>query len=111
MIEIAVRFSGNLRLLAGAKEISATVDDGITLRQFLGILRNRIDQDFSNAVLKPLLEENNPAPLTLLMVNRRHNQSLAVLEELLHDGDQLSFLPPMEGGQQIKIKGGCNGCT
>lgn len=98
MIEIAVRFSGNLRLLAGKKELSARVEDGFTLRQFLLYLRDQINPDFNAAILKPLLEDDNPAPLTLIMLNRRHNQSLEVLDTQLHDGDQLSFLPPMEGG-------------
>jgi len=97
-MEIAVRFSGNLRLLAGTKELSVTVEDGTTLRQFLMHIRNFIDAGFHKAILVPLLDENNPAPLTLLMLNRRHNQTLDVLDEHLHDGDQLSFLPPMEGG-------------
>jgi molybdopterin converting factor small subunit len=98
-MEIAVRFSGNLRLLAGKKELIARVEDGFTLRQFLLYLSDQIHPDFNTAILKPLLEEANPAPLTLIMLNRRHNQSLEVLDTQLHDGDQLSFLPPMEGGQ------------
>jgi molybdopterin converting factor small subunit len=97
-MEISVRFSGNLRLLAGMKEISVTVEDGITLRKFLIHLRELINIEFDKAILVPLLDENNPAPLTLLMLNQRHNQSLQMLDDLLQDGDQLSFLPPMEGG-------------
>lgn len=97
-MKIAVRFSGNLRLLAGTKELIASVEDGNNLRSFLYTLRGFINPEFNEAILVPLLDQNNPAPLTLLMLNRRHNQSLDVLDEILHDGDQLSFLPPMEGG-------------
>ena len=97
-MEIAVRFSGNMRLLAGTKELIAGVEDGINLRSFLSTLRELINPEFNEAILVPLLDQNNPAPLTLLMLNRRHNQSINVLDETLHDGDQLSFLPPMEGG-------------
>ncbi|HQP09324.1 MAG TPA: MoaD/ThiS family protein, partial [Anaerolineaceae bacterium] len=80
-------------------ELVAGVEDCFILRHFLLYLRDQIHPDFDTAILKPLLEDANPAPLTLIMLNRRHNQSLEVLDQQLHDGDQLSFLPPMEGGQ------------
>ena len=95
-MQIAVRFTGPLRTLAGHYTLSLSLDDGATLRDLFAALRDAVPPPFVEQVLTPL-KAGGP-PLALLLLNRTHLRASTELDHPLTDGDVIAFVPPMAGG-------------
>ena len=95
-MQVAVRFTGPLRALAGCHTLSLSLDDKATLRDLLPVLRDAVSPAFVEQVIVPL-EAANP-PLALLLLNRAHLRASTELDRSLADGDVIAFVPPMAGG-------------
>ena len=95
-MQVAIRFTGPLRTLAGHYTLSLSLDNGATLRDLFAALRDAVPPPFIEQVLAPL-EAGDP-PLTLLLLNRTHLRYLSELDRPLTDGDVIAFVPPMAGG-------------
>lgn len=95
-IDVAVRFTGPLRGLAGRDGEMVSLPAGSTLRDLLRELGARLPADFGSKALAPLLS-GDPPP-AILLLNREHLRSPAGLDRVLAPGDVVAFVPPMEGG-------------
>lgn len=81
-MEVRTLFFAAYRDLAGGRELAVQLPDGATVADLVASLRER---DASFQALPP-----EPA----VAVNR----SYAAADALLHDGDEVAFLPPVAGG-------------
>ena len=95
-MQVAVRFTGPLRALAGCYTLTLSLDDGSTLRDLFSALRDAVPPSFVGQVLAPF-EAGDP-PLVLLLLNRAHLRASTELDRSLTDGDVIAFVPPMAGG-------------
>jgi len=95
-MQVVVRFSGPLRVLAGCPELTVSLADGAVLRDLLRALRPVLPVPFAEQVIAPL--EADAGPLALVLVNRVHLGGEDGLERPLAEGDVVVFAPPMAGG-------------
>jgi molybdopterin converting factor small subunit len=95
-MKVIVRFSGELRTLAGSHSMQLYLNEGQSLRDLLLALSDITSSQFNNKVTRPLL--NGAGPYTLVMVNTNSIQAESELDTPLADGDIIAFVPPMEGG-------------
>ena len=95
-MEIAVRFTGVLRSLAGQSSLDVSLGTGATVRDALLALGDTLPPAFTEQVLGPLTEGD--PPLALILVNRTHLPGPEGLASALADGDVIAFVTPMEGG-------------
>jgi molybdopterin converting factor small subunit len=95
-MEITVRFTGNLRALAGHSSMVLEAREGTTIREALVALRGEVEPAFDEQVLQPFVR--GEPPLVLLLVNRIHLSGAAELDRPLGRGDIIAFAMPMEGG-------------
>jgi molybdopterin converting factor small subunit len=92
---VTVRFTGELRALAGQGSLQLSLEEGATVGDAVTAAGKLVSPSFANQVIAPLLAGKPAAPLLLL------NRSLcsgAVMDQPLGDGDILAFVLPMEGG-------------
>lgn len=94
-LQVTVRFTGQLRTLAGQSSLELSVEEGATLDDVLYALRDLGCTQFAEQVLEPL-SKGEPA-LGLLMLNRVLCSG-AELDRLVFEGDVVAFVMPMEGG-------------
>ena len=94
-LAITVRFTGQLRTLAGQDSLELSIEEGATLDDVLNALRDVVGPGFTEQVLEPL-SRGKPA-LGLLMLNRVL-YSGAELDRPMFEGDVVAFVMPMEGG-------------
>lgn len=95
-MRITVRFVGPFRRYAGTESLALVLGEGATVRQALGELTARLESPFGMEIAAPLMEGTVASSILLL---NRHNLRLPDgLESTLHEGDVLSFVPPMGGG-------------
>jgi molybdopterin converting factor small subunit len=97
-MQINVRFSGLFRTMTGKKEVVVQIDQPSSVSILLNRLALLDLGDFPDKVLSPILLERNRAPIALILHNHVHLHEVDDLERPLSDGDQVSFIPPMEGG-------------
>jgi len=95
-MEVAVRFSGPLRVLAGRQDLTLSLADGGTLRDLLHTLHDVLPPPFVEQILTPL--QTSAGPLALMLVNRAHPRGSTDLDRPLAEGDVVVFVPPMAGG-------------
>ena len=93
--EVTIRFTGELRSLAGRDSLQISPDMGATLREVLVATGNAVSPAFAEQVLEPLLDGEPRAPLLLL--NRRLCSG-PELDRAVGEGDVVAFVLPMEGG-------------
>ena len=94
-LAITVRFTGQLRTLAGQENLDLSMEEGATLENVLNAVRDVVCPPFTAQVLEPL-SMGKPS-LGLLMLNRVL-YSGAELDRLVFEGDVVAFVMPMEGG-------------
>jgi molybdopterin converting factor small subunit len=94
-LQVTVRFTGQLRTMAGQSSMELSMGEGARLQEVLHTLRDLVHPAFTEQVLDPL-SEGKPA-LGLLMLNRVL-YSGAELDRPVFDGDIVAFVMPMEGG-------------
>jgi molybdopterin converting factor small subunit len=82
MMRISVKFTSQLKVLAGREEVAVELEEGASVAELLGSLRE------SSPALFPLAEH------TVIMVGHRH----ATPETKLHEGDQVMLLQILSGG-------------
>jgi molybdopterin converting factor small subunit len=93
--EVTVRFTGELRGLAGHGSLQLSLEEGATLRDALVEIGKVTSPLFENRVVKLLLEGNQGSPLLLV------NRTLCSEPEMdlrMDNGDIIAFVLPMEGG-------------
>ncbi|MGQ9493799.1 MAG: MoaD/ThiS family protein [Anaerolineae bacterium] len=95
-MQVAVRFAGPLRTLAGCQSQLVTLPDEAVLRDLLHHLADVLPASFRVEVLTPL--EEGHAPLALLLVNGASLRYPQDLDRPLANGDVVAFVPPMAGG-------------
>jgi molybdopterin synthase sulfur carrier subunit len=83
-MNIRIRYFASLRETVGKSEEILILHDGATVADVRALLVERYPR------LQPILERS------LSAVNR----SYVLKETVLHDGDELVFIPPMGGGCQ-----------
>jgi molybdopterin converting factor subunit 1 len=81
-MHITVRFFAIHRDIVGQPEITVNVPEGTTMGQ----LWQRLSDEY------PALQ---PATRSIMYA---HNQSYADPSDVLHDGDEAAFIPPVSGG-------------
>ena len=82
-MQITVRLFGSIREATGAKELGVTLDEGATVLD-----------------LHALLAADHP-PFEAMGDRLRISVNMEIVrgEPVLHDGDEVAFLPPVSGGQ------------
>ena len=93
--QITIRFTGQLRTLAGCSSLDLDVAEGVTLAEALFVLRERMPAAFGERVLEPLLAGRATG---VLVLRNRALCSERDLERPLGQGDVIAFVTPMEGG-------------
>jgi len=97
-MRITARFVGPFRKYAsgiGGESLTLSLEEGDTVRQALRELGALLGPPFAVEVIEPLLSGTAPG---ILLLNRHNLRLPGGLESTLHDGDVLSFVPPMGGG-------------
>lgn len=94
-LEVTVRFTGELRTLAGQSNLELSMEEGATLVDVLHALRDLVCPSFSEQVLEPL-SKGKPA-MGLLLLNRVLHSG-AELSCPVFTRDVVAFVMPMEGG-------------
>jgi molybdopterin converting factor small subunit len=94
-LKVTVRFTGELRSLAGLASLQLSLGEGSTLGDAVLAAGSLASPGFLRQVAEPLLEDNSSAPL--LLVNRALCSG-AELNRPVGDGDIIAFVLPMEGG-------------
>jgi molybdopterin converting factor small subunit len=92
---VTMRFTSELRALAGQGTLQLSMEPGATLRDALFAAGERVSPSFTIQVIEPLLAGEPAVPLLLL------NRTLCSGRELdrpLGEGDTIAFVLPMEGG-------------
>lgn len=82
MMKIRIRYFASLREITGQNEESLMVDERASVASVRTLLASRYPR------LQPVLERS------LCAVNRGY----VAAETVLHEGDELVFIPPMGGG-------------
>jgi molybdopterin converting factor small subunit len=93
--EVTVRFTGELRALAGRASLKVSLPQEATYRDAVVAVAERVAPSFGQRAAAPLLAGSAAAPL--LLVNRTLCSG-AALDEPAGKGDILAFVLPVEGG-------------
>jgi molybdopterin converting factor small subunit len=93
--KVTVRFTGELRSLAGQGSLNLSLEEGATLEDAVVAAGELVSPSFTNQVVEPLLEGKPAVPLLLL---NRTLHSGAELDQPVGEGDVIAFVLPMEGG-------------
>jgi molybdopterin converting factor subunit 1 len=81
-MRVQLVFFALYRDLTGAGELDMELPEGATVRELVSLLRAR-DGDFGRLPPEPAVAVN---------------ASYASHDDVLHDGDEVAFLPPVAGG-------------
>jgi molybdopterin converting factor small subunit len=92
---VTVRFTGELRSLAGLASLQLSLEEGVTLKDAVAAAGPLVSPAFADQVVEPLLEGKHTVPLLLL---NRTLRSGADLDQPVGEGDIVAFVLPMEGG-------------
>jgi molybdopterin converting factor small subunit len=92
---VTVRFTGELRSLAGLASLQLSLEAGATLKDAVVAAGELVSPAFADQVVGPLLEGKPAVPLLLL---NRALCSGAELDQPVGEGDIVAFVLPMEGG-------------
>ena len=92
---VTVRFTGELRSLAGQSSLQPSLEEGASLRDAVVAAGEVVSPAFADQVVEPLLKGNPAVPLLLL---NRTLCSGAELDQPVGEGDIVAFVLPMEGG-------------
>lgn len=92
---VTVRFTGELRSLAGRGSLQLTLEEGATVQDAVSAVGRMVSPAFADQVVKPLLAGQPAAPLLLL---NRKLCSRTELDQPVAEGDIVAFVLPMEGG-------------
>lgn len=83
---VTLKYFASLRAIAGKEEDRLDIGNEITVQQLAETL----------ATTTPQIGEMIQGKKILVSVN----QDVATLETVIHDGDEVAFLPPFSGGSQ-----------
>ena len=92
-MELELRFFATFREAVGQKELSRTVDDGMTVGDVLSTLEAEYE-----GLEGQLLEEGSVRPQLSVLKNGRDVVHMEGVATALEDGDRLSVFPPVAGG-------------
>ncbi|NIV33720.1 MAG: hypothetical protein GWN58_31020 [Anaerolineae bacterium] len=92
---MTVRFTGELRSLAGQGSMLLSLEEGATLRDAIVAAGELASPAFAEQAIRPFLEGKPGVPLLLL--NRRLCSG-SELDRMVGEGDVVAFVLPMEGG-------------
>ena len=90
-----MRFTGEMRTMAGQSSLDLALPERSTLSDVMLALREFVSPAFAEKVVEPLIEGCPSA--SLLLLNRRLHSG-AELARPVGEGDVVAFVMPMEGG-------------
>lgn len=92
-ITLHLSFYGNIRDSVGARELEITLAGPLTLRDLVDEMGRRYGKDLKNFIIN--LETGNLWVHFSVAVN---NNLITDLDQILSDGDKVTFLYPVVGG-------------
>jgi molybdopterin converting factor small subunit len=96
-MKIQVRFAGTMQNLAERQVLWVDLPPESTLNGLISTLQSALPAPFNKFILQPMLNNKHKAA-AILVLNNRQFLGEDMFANALRDGDQIVFLPPMEGG-------------
>jgi len=97
-VRVVVRFIGVHRSMAGKESIEVDIREGGKILDLVKEVSDRVGKaELQKALLDP--ELNDPRPNNVILVNGREINSLNGLETVLREGDEITVIPLIHGGQ------------
>ena len=84
----------------GTKEWNVDIGDGITIKDLILMLKEKFGENFTKNFLKDELTLSNSVLMIIngLHLNRYMEEGADPLTIMLKNSDEVTFLPPLEGG-------------
>lgn len=97
-MRVVVRFIGVHRSTVGKESIEVNIGKGEKIVDLVKEVLHRIDK---TELQKTLMDSelNDPRPNNVILVNGREINSLNGLETVLQEGDEITLIPLIHGGQ------------
>jgi len=95
MIKIKILFLSLLADIISEEEITLSINEASTIKDALNILSRKLGKVLKETIFTSSETLNN---YIILGLNGRDIRSLDNLKTLLHNGDEISFLPAIAGG-------------
>lgn len=95
-MKVNVRFFASIRELAGAREETLELDEGLDVHRLLQILCKRHGQEFTQYVMDQ--KTGLPHSHLQILVNGKSLSSLDGVKTKLMDGAEIALMPPVGGG-------------
>lgn len=95
MINIRIIFLSLLVDITRKKEIEFSITENSTIKDVLSLLFMKYGKDLKDKIF---LSSNSLSKYIILGLNGMDIRSLNNLNTILHEGDELSFLPAIAGG-------------
>jgi MoaD family protein len=95
MIDIKIAFLSLLADITGKDAIILSIDENSNIKDILKKLNLKFGKEFENTIL------NSPDVLSkyiILILNGKDIRSFDGLDTIIHQGDEISFLPAIAGG-------------
>lgn len=94
-MNIKVKFLSLLSDITGTDEISISVEENSSVRLLLEKLNSKFGENFERTILDPCDSLNK---YIILGLNGKDIRQFDELNTLIHEGDELAFLPAIAGG-------------
>jgi MoaD family protein len=95
MMKVKISFLSLLAELFGKEVISISIDDNLTINDILDHLSTRFGSTFEQNILD---NSDSLNKYILIGLNGKDIRLFNDLKTILHDGDEISFLPAIAGG-------------
>jgi len=95
MIDIKIAFLSLLADITGKDAIILSIDEKSNIKDIIKKLNLKFGKEFENTIL------NSPDVLSkyiILILNGKDIRSFDGLDTIIHQGDEISFLPAIAGG-------------
>ncbi|MHA2431026.1 MAG: MoaD/ThiS family protein [Promethearchaeota archaeon] len=95
MIDIKIAFLSLLADITGKDAIILSIDENSNIKDIIKKLNLKFGKEFENTIL------NSPDVLSkyiILILNGKDIRSFDGLDTIIHQGDEISFLPAIAGG-------------
>ncbi|MFX0057363.1 MAG: MoaD/ThiS family protein [Candidatus Hodarchaeota archaeon] len=95
MISINIYFLSLLADIIGKESILVSIDDKSTIKDLLGKLSAIFGKNFQENILE---STNSLSKYIIIVLNGKDIRIFQDLNTIIHDGDEISFLPAIAGG-------------
>jgi len=95
MIDVKIAFLSLLADITGKDAIILSIDENSNIKDIIKKLNLKFGKEFENTIL------NSPDVLSkyiILILNGKDIRSFDGLDTIIHQGDEISFLPAIAGG-------------